>query len=43
MREIKLKDAKAHLWAVVDDAAKGEAFAIARHSRNEAVVLSWGE
>jgi antitoxin Phd len=43
MREIKLKDAKAHLWAVVDDAAKGKTFAITRHGRKEVVVLSWEE
>jgi antitoxin Phd len=43
MREIQLKDAKARLSAVVDEAVKGEAFAITRHGRKEAVVLSWAE
>ena len=41
MRDIQLKDAKAKLSAVVDDAVKGEAFAITRHGRREAVVVSW--
>ena len=41
MREIQLKDAKAHLSAVVDDAVRGEEFVITRHGHKEAVVLSW--
>lgn len=41
MREIQLKDAKATLSAVVDEAARGEAFVITRHGRKEAVVISW--
>jgi prevent-host-death family protein len=41
MREIQLKDAKATLSAVVDDALRGEEFAITRHGRKEAVVISW--
>ncbi|HEX4764729.1 MAG TPA: type II toxin-antitoxin system Phd/YefM family antitoxin [Lichenihabitans sp.] len=41
MREIQLKDAKATLSAVVDSALEGEAFAITRHGRKEAVVISW--
>jgi prevent-host-death family protein len=41
MREIQLKDAKAKLSAVVDGALQGEAFAITRHGRKEAVVISW--
>ena len=41
MREIQLKDAKARLSAVVDDAIRGEEFVITRHGRKEAVVVSW--
>jgi antitoxin Phd len=41
MREIQLKDAQATLSAVVDDALRGEEFAITRHGRKEAVVISW--
>ena len=41
MREIQLKDAKAQLSAVVDDAVRGEEFVITRHGRKEAVVVSW--
>ena len=41
MREIQLKDAKATLSAVIDDALRGEKFAITRHGRKEAVVISW--
>ena len=41
MREIQLKDAKATLSAVVDDALRGEEIAITRHGRKEAVVVSW--
>jgi prevent-host-death family protein len=41
MREIQLKDAKARLSAVVDDALQGEEFVITRHGRKQAVVISW--
>ena len=41
MRDIQLKDAKASLSRVVDDALRGEEFAITRHGRKEAVVISW--
>ena len=41
MRDIQLKDAKASLSAVVDGALQGEAFAITRHGRRQAVVISW--
>lgn len=41
MREIQLKDAKATLSAVVDQAVGGEEFAITRHGRKDAVVVSW--
>jgi antitoxin Phd len=41
MREIQLKDAKASLSAVIDETLRGEEFAITRHGRKEAVVVSW--
>jgi antitoxin Phd len=41
MREIQLKDAKATLSAVVDDALDGEQFVITRHGKKQAVVISW--
>lgn len=41
MREIQLKDAKAGLSAVVDDALEGEEIVITRHGRKEAVLVSW--
>ena len=41
MRDIQLKTAKATLSAVVDEALRGEEFAITRHGRKEAVVVSW--
>ena len=41
MREIQLKTAKAKLSSVVDEAVRGEEFAITRHGRKEAVVVSW--
>jgi antitoxin Phd len=41
MREIQLKDAKARLSAVLDDALRGEEFVITRHGHKEAVVVSW--
>ena len=41
MREIQLKDAKATLSNLVDETLKGEEFAITRHGRKEAVVISW--
>lgn len=43
MREIQLRDAKAHLSAVVDDAVRGEPAIITRHGKREAVVLSFAE
>lgn len=43
MREIQLKDAKATLSAVVDDAVRGEASIITRYGRREAVVLGFAE
>ena len=41
MREIQLKDAKATLSAVLDEALRGEEFAITRHGRKEAALISW--
>lgn len=43
MREIQLKDAKATLSAVVDQALRGQPAVITRHGRKEAVVLSFDE
>jgi prevent-host-death family protein len=43
MREIQLRDAKATLSAVIDDAVRGEPAIITRHGRPEAVVLSFAE
>ncbi|EJC75225.1 type II toxin-antitoxin system Phd/YefM family antitoxin [Rhizobium hidalgonense] len=43
MREIQLKDAKATLSAVVDQAVHGNPAIITRHGRKEAVVLSFEE
>ena len=41
MREIQLRDAKASLSAVVDDAVRGEPAIITRHGKREAVILSF--
>jgi antitoxin Phd len=43
MREIQLKDAKATLSAVVDQAVAGEPAVITRHGRKQAVILSFKE
>ena len=43
MREIQLRDAKARLSAVVDDAIQGEPAVITRHGRKQAVILSFAE
>lgn len=43
MRRIQLKDAKATLSAVVDEAARGQAAVITRHGKPEAVVLGFQE
>lgn len=43
MREVQLKDAKANLSAVVDDAMRGEPSVITRHGKPQAVVLSFAE
>jgi prevent-host-death family protein len=41
MLEIQLRDAKATLSKVIDDARRGEPSIITRHGRKEAVVLSF--
>jgi antitoxin Phd len=43
MREIQLRQAKASLSAVVDDAVRGEPSVITRHGRPEAVVIGFAE
>jgi antitoxin Phd len=43
MQEIQLRDAKAHLSAVVDAAIRGEPAVITRHGRKQAVILSFAE
>jgi antitoxin Phd len=43
MKEIQLRDAKASLSAVVDDAVRGESSVIIRHGKPEAVILSFRE
>jgi prevent-host-death family protein len=43
MQEIQLRDAKARLSAVIDQARQGEASIITRHGHPEAVVLSFEE
>lgn len=43
MREIQLKDAKATLSAVVDQALRGNPAVITRHGKKEAVLLSFDE
>jgi prevent-host-death family protein len=43
MREIQLKDAKATLSAVVDQAVEGTPSIITRHGRKDAVILSFAE
>jgi len=43
MREIQLRDAKASLSAVVDEAMRGEPAVITRHGKRQAVVVSYEE
>jgi antitoxin Phd len=43
MREIQLKDAKATLSSVVDDAVHGQPSIITRHGKPEAVVVGFRE
>jgi len=42
MRKIQLKDAKANLSAVVDQATQGKPSVITRHGKPEAVALPIG-
>ena len=41
MRKIQLKDAKANLSAVVDQATQGKPSVITRHGKPEAVILGF--
>jgi prevent-host-death family protein len=41
--EGQLRDAKANLSAVIDEAIKGEEFLITRHGRPEAVLIGFEE
>ena len=43
MRKIQLRDAKATLSAVIDDAIDGKPSVITRHGQLEAVVISYTE
>ena len=43
MREIQLRDAKANLSAVVDEAVQGNPAVITRHGKPQAVILSYQE
>ena len=43
MREIQLRDAKARLSAVVDEATQGEPAVITRHGKRQAVIVSYKE
>ena len=43
MREIQLRDAKASLSAVVDEAVRGKPAVITRHGKRQAVVVSYEE
>lgn len=43
MKELQLKDAKANLSRVLDDATEGEPTVITRHGKKEGVLISYGE
>jgi prevent-host-death family protein len=43
MREIQLRDAKAGLSALVDEAMRGKPAVITRHGKPQAVVVSYEE
>ena len=43
MREIQLRDAKATLSAVVNEAVQGQPSVITRHGKREAVIVSFEE
>ena len=43
MKEIQLRDAKASLSAVVDEAMRGKPAVITRHGKRQAVIVSYEE
>lgn len=43
MRDIQLRDAKANLSAVVDEALEGKPSVITRHGKRQAVVVAYDE
>ncbi len=43
MKDIQLREAKANLSAVVDDAVRGQPAVITRHGKRVAVILSFEE
>lgn len=43
MKKVQLRDAKAKLSAIVDDAVRGKPSVITRHGKREAVVISYEE
>lgn len=43
MRKIQLRDAKARLSAVVDNAIQGKPSVITRHGKREAVIIGYAE
>ena len=43
LKEIQLRDAKATLSAVIDDAVRGAPCVITRHGRREAVLIAYQE
>ena len=43
MKEIQLRDAKASLSAVIDEAMRGKPAVITRHGKRQAVVVSYEE
>jgi antitoxin Phd len=43
MKEIQLRDAKASLSAVVDEAMQGKPAVITRHGKRQAVIVSYEE
>jgi len=43
MNEIQLKDAKANLSHVLDEAVAGKPAIVTRHGKKEAVIIGYGE
>ena len=43
MKEIQLRDAKASLSAVIDEAMQGKPAVITRHGKRQAVIVSYDE